>query len=341
VRPTHAQNHGGRFYWNKPPATGHPGEDILCRCVAMAIIDPTRHHKAVVPPPSKPPPVAPVAATPKPKPKPKPAPPPAPAAAPKPDFTPTGLNAAGDTWTMPKAAFKRKQSQFLRAYHIDEKSDAGLGITSFTSTKRYDVLQGYAKASAAGDTDKMRKLDAEYAALANGHRRKVTGQAAIAPGSLEREYNAMLKAADKPTNSDITLYRGVAYLDDDYKKLKVGAISHDKFESFSFDPKEGVKFMRDNKVLPLVRSKDTDKRHRTPVLFELDLPKGARGYVGVQNKLTKYKTENEVFSIPGARFEIVEIKENVELKGVQADITIPEFGNTATIVRLRVIPEAN
>jgi len=43
----------------------------------MAIIDPTRHHKAVVPPPSKPPPVAPVAATPKPKSKPKPKPKPA------------------------------------------------------------------------------------------------------------------------------------------------------------------------------------------------------------------------------------------------------------------------
>lgn len=75
VRETHAQNHGGKFYWNEPPATGHPGEDILCRCVAMAIIDPTRHHRAAMPAnrPARPP-VVPPAPKPAPKPKPKPAP---------------------------------------------------------------------------------------------------------------------------------------------------------------------------------------------------------------------------------------------------------------------------
>jgi SPP1 gp7 family putative phage head morphogenesis protein len=35
VRATHAKNNGKRFAWNKPPAnTGHPTEDVNCRCWA-------------------------------------------------------------------------------------------------------------------------------------------------------------------------------------------------------------------------------------------------------------------------------------------------------------------
>lgn len=41
VRPTHAANEGKIFAWSKPPAaTGHPGDDINCRCRAMAYIEP-------------------------------------------------------------------------------------------------------------------------------------------------------------------------------------------------------------------------------------------------------------------------------------------------------------
>ena len=25
--------------WDSPPAVGHPGEDILCRCVAIPVIE--------------------------------------------------------------------------------------------------------------------------------------------------------------------------------------------------------------------------------------------------------------------------------------------------------------
>lgn len=40
VRPTHVANNGIRFSWNSPPAvTGHPGEDIQCRCVARAVLE--------------------------------------------------------------------------------------------------------------------------------------------------------------------------------------------------------------------------------------------------------------------------------------------------------------
>lgn len=35
VREEHAANDGQIFDWDKPPATGHPGEDINCRCVAI------------------------------------------------------------------------------------------------------------------------------------------------------------------------------------------------------------------------------------------------------------------------------------------------------------------
>ena len=39
VRPTHKANNGKRFsYKKKPPHTGHPGEDIQCRCKAQAIL---------------------------------------------------------------------------------------------------------------------------------------------------------------------------------------------------------------------------------------------------------------------------------------------------------------
>ena len=38
VRPTHAANNGKIFRWDTAPATGHPGSEILCRCVAIPII---------------------------------------------------------------------------------------------------------------------------------------------------------------------------------------------------------------------------------------------------------------------------------------------------------------
>lgn len=40
VRDTHEANDGKIFQWDDPPAeTGHPGEDILCRCTAIPIVD--------------------------------------------------------------------------------------------------------------------------------------------------------------------------------------------------------------------------------------------------------------------------------------------------------------
>lgn len=39
VRDTHRANNGKTFRWDSPPAaTGHPGHDIQCRCVAQPII---------------------------------------------------------------------------------------------------------------------------------------------------------------------------------------------------------------------------------------------------------------------------------------------------------------
>lgn len=39
VRPSHASKNGKRFRWDDPPKdTGHPGQDIQCRCVAQPII---------------------------------------------------------------------------------------------------------------------------------------------------------------------------------------------------------------------------------------------------------------------------------------------------------------
>lgn len=39
VRPEHEENDGRRFRWDDPPPTGHPGEDVLCRCVAEPVLD--------------------------------------------------------------------------------------------------------------------------------------------------------------------------------------------------------------------------------------------------------------------------------------------------------------
>ncbi len=40
VRESHRSKNGKRFKWNDPPAdTGHPGEDIQCRCVAEPVIE--------------------------------------------------------------------------------------------------------------------------------------------------------------------------------------------------------------------------------------------------------------------------------------------------------------
>lgn len=39
VRPTHIVKEGALFRWsNAPPDTGHPGHDIMCRCVAIPVI---------------------------------------------------------------------------------------------------------------------------------------------------------------------------------------------------------------------------------------------------------------------------------------------------------------
>jgi len=40
VRPSHAAKNGKKFSWDKPPKdTGHPGEDIMCRCYADPVFD--------------------------------------------------------------------------------------------------------------------------------------------------------------------------------------------------------------------------------------------------------------------------------------------------------------
>lgn len=39
VRQTHRANDGKVFDWREPPATGHPGQDYQCRCVAIPIFD--------------------------------------------------------------------------------------------------------------------------------------------------------------------------------------------------------------------------------------------------------------------------------------------------------------
>jgi len=40
VRPTHRHNDGKKFRWDKPPSiTGHPGNDVNCRCIARPVLD--------------------------------------------------------------------------------------------------------------------------------------------------------------------------------------------------------------------------------------------------------------------------------------------------------------
>lgn len=39
VREEHQANDGQVFSWNDPPATGHPGHDVNCRCVAVPYFD--------------------------------------------------------------------------------------------------------------------------------------------------------------------------------------------------------------------------------------------------------------------------------------------------------------
>lgn len=40
VRKLHADREGRTFRWDSPPSDGHPGYPILCRCSALAILDP-------------------------------------------------------------------------------------------------------------------------------------------------------------------------------------------------------------------------------------------------------------------------------------------------------------
>ena len=71
VRATHAANDGTIFRWDSPPITGHPGDEIQCRCVARAVM---RSYKR----PDGKKPVAPIEETPPIKPATTPAPPAAP-----------------------------------------------------------------------------------------------------------------------------------------------------------------------------------------------------------------------------------------------------------------------
>ena len=46
VRPTHVDNESRFFKWSDPPAiTGHPGEDIQCRCVAIPVLAPSERDR--------------------------------------------------------------------------------------------------------------------------------------------------------------------------------------------------------------------------------------------------------------------------------------------------------
>lgn len=38
VRPAHKTRNGKTFSWDDPPADGHPGEPVNCRCTALAVI---------------------------------------------------------------------------------------------------------------------------------------------------------------------------------------------------------------------------------------------------------------------------------------------------------------
>jgi len=37
VRPSHAANEGRIFAWGNPPSTGHPGDEVNCRCTAEPV----------------------------------------------------------------------------------------------------------------------------------------------------------------------------------------------------------------------------------------------------------------------------------------------------------------
>ena len=39
VRESHRELDGKVFSWDQPPLVGHPGEDYMCRCVAIPVID--------------------------------------------------------------------------------------------------------------------------------------------------------------------------------------------------------------------------------------------------------------------------------------------------------------
>jgi SPP1 gp7 family putative phage head morphogenesis protein len=40
VRPSHRDKQGKTFSWDNPPAdTGHPGQDVNCRCIALPVFD--------------------------------------------------------------------------------------------------------------------------------------------------------------------------------------------------------------------------------------------------------------------------------------------------------------
>ncbi len=39
VRPSHKANNGKTFAWDSPPSTGHPGTEVLCRCIAVPKLD--------------------------------------------------------------------------------------------------------------------------------------------------------------------------------------------------------------------------------------------------------------------------------------------------------------
>lgn len=39
VRPTHRRNNGKKFRWDSPPSTGHPGQEVHCRCSPEPVFD--------------------------------------------------------------------------------------------------------------------------------------------------------------------------------------------------------------------------------------------------------------------------------------------------------------
>ena len=230
-------------------------------------------------------------------------------------FAATGLEKDDDgawVWYGQNEYDPSTRAKFNRVYSfIEDDSDAGIMIRAYTSSPVESDVQDYFVARAVGDKDEMNIHARAYARFHKSDDLNL----------IERHAKALIEASKTRTNLDVTMYRHAILGDEDlYNSVMEGVrknavIKYDRIMSFTHDQEFAVDGIDGFDDVPRI-------------LYEIEVPEGSRGWIGITDDLSNHE-EFEAFSVPGTKFRVLDVRENV---------TLPDIGaEGVTVIRLRAL----